>query len=203
MHRALLLYFLLATAAWRAEASPATLQDGDIIFQTSQSSQSVAIQRATASPYSHMGIIFFRNGKPYVFEAIATVRYTPLTSWIARGKGGHYVIKRLKDAPTLLTSDGLAKLRATTSQFEGRRYDLTFEWSDDRIYCSELVWKLYDRALNIHIGELQHLKDFNLNDPVVKAKMRQRYGNHVPLEEPVISPGAMFRSPLLVTIAEN
>ena len=203
MLRALLLYFLLAIAAWRAEASPATLQDGDIIFQTSQSSQSVAIQRATASPYSHMGIIFLRNGKPYVFEAIATVRYTPLTSWIARGKGGHYVIKRLKDAPTLLTSDGLAKLRATTSQFEGRRYDLTFEWSDDRIYCSELVWKLYDRALNIHIGELQHLKDFNLNDPVVKAKMRQRYGNHVPLEEPVISPGAMFRSPLLVTIAEK
>jgi len=199
----LLAIFLIITASYAAAAPIPTLRDGDIIFQTSLSSQSVAIQRATASPYSHMGIIFFRNGKPYVFEAITTVRYTPLASWIARGKGGHYVVKRLKDAPTLLTSDGLAKLRATTRQFEGRRYDLTFEWSDDRIYCSELVWKLYDRALNIHIGELQHLKDFNLSDPVVKAKMRQRYGNHVPLEEPVISPGAMFQSPLLVTVAEK
>jgi hypothetical protein len=150
-----------------------------------------------------MGIIFFRNRKPYVFEASATVRYTPLASWIARGKGGHYVVKRLKDAPTVLTSDGLSKLRATTRQFEGRRYDLTFEWSDDRIYCSELVWKLYDLALNIQIGELQRLKDFNLKDPVVKAKMRQRYGKHVPLEEPVISPGTMFQSPLLETVAER
>src|SRR5437867_163185 len=26
-------------------------------------------------------------------------------------------------------------------------YDLTFEWSDDKIYCSELVWKVYERAL--------------------------------------------------------
>ena len=106
------LFFLLAICVGKAQSLLPIVKDGDIIFQTSQSSQSVAIQRATASPYSHMGIIFFRNGKPYVFEAIATVRYTPLTSWIARGKGGHYVIKRLKDAPTLLTSDGLAKLRA-------------------------------------------------------------------------------------------
>ena len=194
--------FCIVTASYAATAAPlSAVRDGDIIFQTSQSSQSLAIQRATGSPYSHMGIVFFRGGKPYVFEAIATVRYTPLASWIARGKGGHYVLKRLKDAPNILTSNGLSKLRATTRQFEGRPYDLTFEWSDDRIYCSELVWKLYDRALKIHIGELQQLKDFNLTDPLVKAKLRERYGNHVPLQEPVISPGAMFQSPLLVTVA--
>src|SRR5579859_4590418 len=196
--------FCVITASYAAAAAPVSaVRDGDIIFQTSQSSQSLAIQRATGSPYSHMGIIFFRGGKPYVFEAIATVRYTPLASWIARGKGGHYVVKRLKDAPTVLTGDGLSKLRATTHQFEGRPYDLTFEWSDDRIYCSELVWKLYDRALKIHVGELQQLKDFNLTDPVVKAKLRERYGSHIPLEEPVISPAAMLHSPLLVTAAEK
>jgi len=113
------------------------------------------------------------------------------------------VVKRLKDAGKVLDDSGLAKLHGATSQFAGRPYDLTFEWSDDRIYCSELVWKLYDRALNIHVGELQRLKDFNLSDPVVKAKMRQRYGKRVPLNEPVISPVAMFRSPLLVTVTER
>ncbi len=193
----------IITASYAAAAPVLAVRDGDIIFQTSQSSQSLAIQRATGSPYSHMGIIFFRGGKPYVFEAIATVRYTPLASWIARGKGGHYVVKRLKDAPTVLTSDGLSKLHVTTHQFEGRPYDLTFDWSDDRIYCSELVWKLYDRSLKIHVGELQQLKDFNLADPVVKTKLRERYGSHIPLEEPVISPAAMFHSPLLVTAAEK
>lgn len=29
-------------------------QDGDIIFQSSQSRQSLAVQQATNSPYSHM-----------------------------------------------------------------------------------------------------------------------------------------------------
>jgi len=186
-----------------AGAASSALHDGDIIFQTSRSSQSLAIQRATGSPYSHMGIIFIRDGRPYVFEAVATVRYTALESWIARGQGSHYVVKRLKDAEKVFDSNGLAKLRGATSEFAGRPYDLTFEWSDDRIYCSELVWKVYDRGLNIRVGELQRLKDFNLADPVVKAKMRQRYGKRIPLDEPVISPAAMFRSPLLVTVVQK
>ena len=54
------------------------LRDGDILFQTSRSEQSTAIQKATHSPYSHMGIVFFRNGSPHVYEAIKTVQYTPL-----------------------------------------------------------------------------------------------------------------------------
>jgi hypothetical protein len=49
------------------------LRDGDIIFQTSRSEQSIAIQKATRSPYSHMGIVFLKNGSPYVYEAINTV----------------------------------------------------------------------------------------------------------------------------------
>jgi hypothetical protein len=88
-------------------------------------------------------------------------------------------------------------------RFAGRPYDLTFEWSDDRIYCSELVWKVYDRGLGIDIGALQTLRNFNLADPAVRAKMRERYGDNVPLSEPVISPVAMFRSSLLVTVVER
>jgi hypothetical protein len=68
------------------------LRDGDIIFQTSQSEQSIAIQKATHSPYSHMGIVFFRNGSPHVYEAIKTVQYTPFRKWVDRGEGGHYVV---------------------------------------------------------------------------------------------------------------
>src|SRR5215510_7764871 len=76
--RACHLATLCIMVATSAAASTKALRDGDIIFQTSQSSQSIAIQRATASPYSHMGVIFFRHGRPYVLEASATVRYTPL-----------------------------------------------------------------------------------------------------------------------------
>lgn len=180
-----------------------SVRDGDIIFHTSRSSQSEAVQRATRSRYSHMGLVLYRKGAPYVLEASATVRYAPLAEWIARGNGHHFVLKRLKTSSTILDPKALQALREQARRFEGRAYDLTFEWSDDRLYCSELVWKIYDRALGVQIGARQKLREFNLADPVVTAKMRQRYGTDVPLDETVVSPNAMFDSPLLETVIEE
>ena len=179
------------------------LRDGDIIFQTSRSALSIPIQKATHSQYSHMGIIFLRNGNPYVYEAIKTVQYTPLGNWIARGEGGHYVVKRLREADRILTSQAVTKLRQAAAKFQGKLYDSYFEWSDKRMYCSELVWKIYDRGLGIRVGRLQKVRDLDLSDPVVKAKIKERYGNKVPLDETVISPGEMFSSDLLVTVAQK
>jgi hypothetical protein len=198
-----MLLFFFSTAACSAPLPQ--VRDGDIIFHTSRSSQSVAIQRATHSPYSHMGLILFRGGKPYVFEAVAKVRFTPLKDWIARGQGGHFMIKRLADSSSLLEPDGIAKLKDAAHPFEGRAYDLTFEWSVGRpdLLLRARLEKIYDRALGVHIGELQRLRDFDLNDPAVRTKMRERYGTHVPLEEPVISPAAMLQSSQLVTVAER
>ncbi len=196
------LLFLLLQTFDLAHAADA-LHDGDLIFQTSKSAQSTAIQRATDSPYSHMGLILYRDGNPFVFEASATVRFTPLPAWIARGEGGHYVVKRLRTADSRLTPEVLDRMRKAAQRFNGRKYDLTFEWSDDRLYCSELVWKVYKSALGIEIGGLQKLREFKLDDPVVKAKLRERYGTRIPLDEPVISPAAMFDSPELETVAQH
>jgi uncharacterized protein YycO len=182
-------------------AAPATaatsLQEGDIIFHTSRSSQSLAIQHATKSPYSHMGVVLSRNGEFVVYEASATVRYTPLKAWIARGDGGRYVVKRLKGG---LTTAQKRNLTDSANAFDGKAYDLTFEWSDGRIYCSELVWKMYKRALGIEIGPTQKLKDFDLTSKAVKAKMKERYGSKVPMNETVISPAAMFEAKNLETV---
>jgi hypothetical protein len=182
-----------------AHAEP-VLQDGDLIFHTSRSAQSLAIQQATGSRYSHMGVVVWRNGKPFVFEAVKTVRLTPLTAWIARGEGGHFVAKRLRQP---LDAASRVKLLRTAATFAGRPYDLTFEWSDARIYCSELVWKLYDRALGIRIGALQRLREFKLDDPAVRRKLIERYDNKIPLDEPVISPAAMADSDLLVDVVQR
>lgn len=187
----------LAASALAFAAIP-EVRGGDLVFQASRSAQSLAIQRATRSPFSHMGVVLFRAGKPFVFEAVATVRYTPLADWIARGEEGRCVVKRLRKP---LGPEALARLRREARRLEGRPYDLAFEWSDRRIYCSELVWKLFHRAAGVEIGRLQHLRDFDLSDPVVKAKLRERYGAKVPLEEPVISPAAMAASDLLETVA--
>lgn len=189
--KSLLAILLASTVTWAASPS---LQEGDLVFQTSRSAQSLAIQQATHSPYSHMGVILHRGGRPFVFEAVATVRFTPLDAWIQRGEKGAWVAKRLK---TPLRPGQMATLRRLAQSWQGSAYDLAFEWSDRRFYCSELVWKLYQRAAGLEIGALQPLKTFQLDAPAVGPILKQRYGQAIPLEEPVISPAAMLDSPLL------
>lgn len=149
------------------------LRDGDIIFQESQSAQSKAIQLATGSRYSHCGIIYKTGEDYFVYEAIQPIQTTPLDEWVARGKDGHYVVKRLKKANHVLTPQAIAKMKKVGSTMKGRQYDLYFEWSDDRIYCSELIWKIYKEGAGIEVGALQQLKDFDLSSPGSTAKAQR------------------------------
>lgn len=63
-----------------------------------------------------------------------------------------------------------------------------------------MVWKVYQNALGIRIGKRQKLKEFDLNQPVVRAKLKERYGKNIPLTETVISPQAVFDAPQLETV---
>ncbi len=179
------------------------IQNGDLIFQTSLSDQSKAIQLATNSKYSHCGLLFKEGNDIYVFEAVQPVKQTPLDQWVAKGKDEKYVIKRLKNASEVLTPSALDKMKEVAENFIGKNYDKTFEWSDNKIYCSELIWKIYQRATGIEIGKLQKLSDFDLSSETVKRTLKDRYVNGIPLNEIVISPQSIFESELLITIASN
>ncbi|XBS43544.1 YiiX family permuted papain-like enzyme [Cellulophaga lytica] len=179
------------------------IQNGDIIFQTSKSSQSKAIQLATNSKYSHMGIIYENDEKYFVYEAIQPVKLTPLKKWINRGENGHYVVKRIKNSENILTDRIINEMKVYGEKFKGKSYDIYFEWSDDKIYCSELVWKIYKEVTDIEIGKLEHLSDFDLSHEIVQNKMKERYGENVPMNEKVISPAEMFDSDKLITIKEE
>jgi hypothetical protein len=196
--------FSVSCVAGRTESAANELRDGDIIFQESVSSQGTELKLATKSRYTHMGIIRKSGGKYFVLEAVYPVSVTPLQKFIARGKNRHYVIKRLKNAERLLTPDVLKRMEETGRGFIGKKYDSLFQWSDDRIYCSELVWKIYKRASGIEIGKLQKYRDFDLSHPKVKALIKKRFGNReIPLDETVISPVQMFNSPMLETVAKE
>lgn len=179
------------------------IQNGDLIFHTSQSSQSEAIQIATNSKYSHIGIIYKEGKEYFVYEAIQPVKITKLQDWINRGENGKYVVKRLKNRDELLTFDGIEKMKVIGQKYLGKDYDLRFEWSDDKIYCSELVWKIYKEAFNIEIGKLEKFGDFDLSNETVDRKVKERYGSDIPKDELVITPDRMFKSEHLITIKED
>ncbi|MDL2145048.1 YiiX family permuted papain-like enzyme [Flavobacterium tructae] len=179
------------------------IQDGDIIFQTSQSPQCEAVRIATNSKFSHCGIIYDINGKWFVFEAVQPVKLTPFNEWIQHGKEAKYLVKRLKNSDKVLTPVVLQKMKAYSQQFDGREYDAYFEWSDTKIYCSELIWKIYKNAANIELSKLKQLKDFNLTDQRVQKIIKERYGNNIPLDEKVVAPVDLADSDLLKTVIDT
>ena len=167
------------------------------------SGQSRAIQIASNSRYSHVGIIYQEGEEFFVYEAVQPIKLTPLDEFIKRGKDGHYVLKRVKESEADLNPEKIAEMKKAGKKYMGKNYDLQFLWSDDKIYCSELVWKIYKEVFDIEIGKLQQIKDFDLSDPVVQKKVKERYGNNVPMEELIITPDRMFKSDLLVTVMEE
>jgi uncharacterized protein YycO len=179
------------------------IKDGDMIFQANVGGQTEAIQLATHSKYSHCGLIFKDGNDFVVLEGVQPVSITPLDQWIASGLDGKCVIRRLKNADQVLTPAVVQKMKEVGAGFKGKDYDLTFEWSDDKIYCSELIWKVYHRATGIEIGKLQKLSEFDLTRHAVKEKLLERYGNNIPMNELVISPAAVFESELLMTVRED
>ncbi len=178
-------------------------KDGDVILQTSQSQQCEAVRIATNSKFSHCGIIFNKNGKQFVYEAVQPVKMTPLEDWIQHGESNKYLVMRLKNASTLLNDKTLKNMKTYGLKFLNKDYDLYFEWSDTKIYCSELVWKIYKNGANIELCNLEKLKDFNLKNPKVKEILKERYGKNIPLNEDVVAPSQLANSNKLEVIFDN
>jgi len=201
----LLMLALLPPAASPA-AAPTTpgpaLRDGDLVFQESRSGQSAAVALATGSRLTHMGVVLLDRGRPLVLEAVEPVKLTPFDAWRRRGAGGLVEVRRLADADARLTPEAVARLRSVGRSLLGRHYDLTFRWDDDRLYCSELAWKLYDRALGVRLGRLQRAGDLALGSPEVQRKLRERYGpGRFDPAETVVTPQAIFDDPRLISIS--
>ena len=150
---------------------------------------------ATASPYTHCGIIFRQEGKWMVLEAVQPVGAVPLSDFLARGKPGTNRTLRLKEP---LTAEALERGRAWATEQVGKNYDVKFLWDDGQLYCSELVWKVYQHA-GVELCKPRRFRDFRLEDPKVRKMIEQRYGSvqALPKDEKVVAPSDLAESTLL------
>lgn len=184
-----------------------SFQNGDIVFQKSQSRQSKAIEEATDSEWTHMGILYWYNNQWYVYEAIQPVSTTTLEHFQNRSKNKHIIVKRVHQSVIDMSQkQNQDELKNELISFKGLNYDLLFEWSDDRIYCSELIWKGFYRAFNKSIGTVQRFKNLNLDGPYVKQLIKERLeqtGKELDLNELIITPISMMNSPDLVEIYDS
>ena len=149
------------------------LRNGDLILQTTTSSQAPAIVLASASPYSHVGIIVVDQGRVSVVEASSKVQKTPIQVFLQRGVNGAYTVLRHRGVDEPL---GLA-ISTQAKRHIGKPYDLSFARGDGALYCSELVAIAF-RDAGLEVGAWEKAGDLHLDNPVVQALIAKRWKKH-------------------------
>jgi permuted papain-like amidase YaeF/Yiix C92 family enzyme len=182
---------------------------GDLIFQESKSDQAKAIKEVTGSRYTHCGIIVKRDGKLCVAEAINPVRVIPTVDyplraidvWIESGVDRQAIIKRVREG---LSPDRLQQLEQAMLQFQGKPYDFLFQWSDEKIYCSEFVYDSFVNGPKLEVGHVQTFADLPMDGPLARSLIKKRYideGKQIDPREKIITPVAVMNDPNLDTVA--
>ncbi len=94
IYRISLLFLALITtlnAQWK---------NGDIIFSKTKGTQAIAVEAATKSPWTHTAVIYLKDGKPMVLEAVQPVQIITLDAYLKRGGSlAKHEFKRIKDHP--------------------------------------------------------------------------------------------------------
>jgi hypothetical protein len=203
---AIILQLLLAGPAWaggkRARAVPVKiaeldLREGDILLQHFASKLGSVIADVSNSQYSHCGMVVYEHGKPHVIEAIGPVRIVPVEDWLKQGHLNRFTQLR----PRSLSPAQISKVRGEAEKMLGQPYDIQYEWDDHKIYCSELIYKAFDRALGIEIGRKEKLGDLNWKShPLFIAYLA---GGKLPLKRVMVTPESLVHCKQLKLITST
>ena len=165
-------------------------REGDVVFQSlPHGDLTDLIEGVSQSPYSHCGLVASVDGKWVVFEAFRGVEVTPLKRFLFRGRGRGFAVYRLKSQAADVVPGMIQEVR----KYMGRAYDHRYRMDDDRIYCSELIYKAFrDATADGQLGEMARLGDLNWR-PHQEAIRRLEKGP-VPLDREIITPKELARA---------
>ena len=158
------------------------LQDGDVVFIESQSSQSPYIKVGTMSKWTHCGVVVNTPQGLKVLEASKTVRLTPFAKFIGSAKNDNWTVKR---------PDQKLEKPISYSKYLGMPYDLEFKFNNGKMYCSELVWLVYQDQ-DIELCKPRKVSSFLMTRiPKVKKLMQKR---HISMDQMAVAPVDLYKS---------
>lgn len=173
--------------------------EGDFVFQSLPHGDLVdAIEGASHSKYSHVGLVIRKNNEWYVREAIGPVIDTPFNDWINRGRAKHgFDAYRLRQPLEALVPD----LIKASEVFLGRPYDFRYRMDDDAIYCSELLYKSMLSASGLRLGKLQRLGELDWRP--YRATIEKYEGGKVPEDRLMITPKSLSQAAALYVVHQG
>ena len=172
----------LMTISCNNDVDVNALQEGDIVFIESQSSQSPYIKIGTMSKWTHCGVVVNTPEGMKVLEASKTVKLTPFNSFIGRAKNENWCIKRPKQKLTKPIN---------YNKYIGQPYDLEFKFNNGKMYCSELVWLVY-KEQGIELCKPRKVSSFAMTRlPKVKKLMDKR---GISMDQKAVAPVDIYKS---------
>jgi hypothetical protein len=171
-------------------------QVGDVLIQaiTPCGRLLSTVKGVTQSKWCHCGVVTRKNGRWVVCEAVGDgVRHTPLIIFLLRGDEIDFAAYRLTGESRAYAT----QMAACCETYVGRPYDIQYELDDEKIYCSELVYKAYrDAADGGDLAAVQRFGDLNWRQ--FKDDIAHFHGDDdLPLDRKVVTPVALTRSPRL------
>jgi Permuted papain-like amidase enzyme, YaeF/YiiX, C92 family len=144
----------------RIESVKPLIQNGDLIFRngTDEVSQAARSMNRVDTSFSHCGLLLVEHDSIFVYHAIGG-NYNPsqklrrdlLDSFLIPGEADRFALYRYP-----LTRKENDSLTMLVHYYYGRglRFDMYFNFlSDDKMYCSEFVFKCLNKAM---AGSLNH-----------------------------------------------
>ncbi|MBL1147430.1 MAG: peptidoglycan peptidase [Proteobacteria bacterium] len=172
-------YLWLETTRAQVEKLP-VLKSGDLVFQTINTGQTLAVAAASASAYTHVGIVKIdENGTALVVEAVGPVREVPLEKWLRQGIFDRVAVMRLNG----LTEKQAEKILKAAEKYYGRPYDFFFLFDKEKIYCSELVYYAFKEGADIDIGKIQKVSELHIDNFAVRNLIKQRWQKYKPCRQ--------------------
>ena len=158
------------------------LQEGDIVFIESQSSQSPYIKVGTMSKWTHCGVVVKTPDGMKVLEASKTVRLTPFAQFVGAAKNNNWCVKRPRQKLTKPIN---------YKKYLGQPYDLEFKFENGKMYCSELVWLVY-MDQGIELCKPRKVSSFMMTRiPKVQKLMNKR---NISMNQEAVAPVDIYKA---------
>lgn len=165
-----------------SNVSCGNIQEGDIVFIESQSSQSAYIKAGTMSKWTHCGVVVDTPKGLKVLEASKTVRLTSFSDFIGKARNGNWTVRR---------PDKKLKQPIKYSQYLGMPYDLEFKFDNGKMYCSELVWQVY-KDQGIELCKPRKVSSFIFSRiPKVRELMKKR---NISMDQYAVAPVDIYKA---------
>ncbi len=187
-----------------SQAPNIELKEGDLVFQDLDCGPLCdAIEAVTEGykgrDFSHVAIIIKEKNRLRAIEAIGSEVHTiSIDSLFLRTPSKNkYLIMRLNDEYQYLSKN----ISKNSLQYIGKKYDDRFIMNNDSLYCSELVYEVFNSSIKNET--IFHLQEMTYKEPGTNKFFQawvdyyKSLNSSIPEGLPGINPGLISRSAYL------